>query len=74
MRISREEICNGCAHLDFKNKYCRRNPNAYKVLQTFTNVEGFIAVFPEPTCGREYFRAPGAPDRSPQKKSKERAE
>lgn len=71
MRISKEETCNGCAHLNFKNKMCMRNQNNYKVLQTFTNAEGFISVFPEPACQREYFRAPNAPDRSPRKKSKE---
>lgn len=49
MKISRDEICNGCTSLQFGAKKCLKFNT---VLNTFTNSEGYISVFPCAICGR----------------------
>lgn len=49
MRISRDEICNGCTSLQFGPKKCLKF-NTF--LTTFTNSEGYVSVFPCAECDR----------------------
>lgn len=49
MKISRDEICNGCTSLQFGAKKCLKFNT---VLNTFINSEGYISVFPCAICGR----------------------
>ena len=49
MKVSSNELCNGCAHLNFKTKNCEKYNAA---LNTFVNREGYVSVFPCTACER----------------------
>ena len=57
MRISSDEICNGCKWLDFSAKKCTCARNNNPFLSYFRNSEGFVAVLPNESCGRKFFVA-----------------
>lgn len=54
MKMSKEEICNGCKNLNFGARKCMK----FNVgLSSFTNSENFVCILPCAKCGRESFSA-----------------
>ena len=49
MKVPSNELCNRCAHLNFKTKNCGKHNAA---LNTFVNREGYVSVFPCAACER----------------------
>ena len=53
MKVDRNDICNGCKFLDFRNRKCNRQ--GYSDLRSFTSADGYVALYPTSECGRTYF-------------------